>query len=225
MSSHQAKLRQWAERMIPDAKEGDKPEDGKVHSIRLASDTQVWDTWYSPFPSPGTWCDEVEALLDAQADQLPIRRHTLTFTAEDSAGKPIAQQLTSVQGKNKEANELGGHTAATKAIAEAIEGLTRTMNAILKSAETQVTSLTRTVESQAGQIHDMVELFKAKNEQAVAESEIGNQVGQMILSQVQELGGPLLELGKAYFESRGKVPGAALDRVASVITSNGKGAS
>lgn len=193
----QERLKQWALRMIPD---GDGSE-GKVKRIRCQTDTQILDTWDAPFAGRETWCDEAEALIAAHAEQLPVRRHAILFTAEDSGGTILSQCTTHCMGRNKDAAEIGVNNGA-KALTDAMNGIAQTVNTVLGTARQQCESLGKTVETLSEQVQDLVELHKAKTEKEIAETEMGSQVASMFIQKLDEFGPPLLELGKLYLTSK-----------------------
>lgn len=153
-------LRAWAERVI-----GANPAESPVKQIQLSSESQVWQTWDGPF-EVDKFVSEGEVMLAQLAEELPTRRVPCTFIATASDGQVRGTHLASVLGKNKQAGELSMSATgqASKSFAEAMETMVRVVNVVLKSAEIQVASLTRTCESQSSQLHDMHEYNRVRAE-------------------------------------------------------------
>ena len=167
-------LREWAQKALSreSAEEG-----AKTGVVRLSSsDTNTtWETWTAPFPDVETFLQEAEAVKGQIAEECPVRRVPLMFTAEKASGATIAQYPTSIQGKNRQADALAGSgNNAAKAFAEAMEGISRVVVATLKSAEVQIGSLTKTLESQATQIHDLIEYERVKQKLELTEKQDNN---------------------------------------------------
>jgi len=178
-------LREWAQRAFTrDASD----EGAKIALIRLTSDGAQWETWAAPFPELETFVQEAEAIKQQIAAECPIRRVPLMFTAEASSGAVIAQYPTSVQGTNKQADALAGSgNNAAKAFAEAMEGISRVVVATLKSAEIQVATVTKTLESQATQIHDLIEYHRVKQELELTETKNNSSAQDVVIAQVKEV--------------------------------------
>ena len=120
---------------------------------------------------------------------MPVRRVRIMFTAESASGTVLSQHPTSVQGTNKNADALAGSgNNAAKAFAEAMEGISRVVVATLKSAEVQVGSLTKTLENQANQIHELIEYHRVKQEVEMMETKAeNNDVQALVLAQLKEV--------------------------------------
>lgn len=178
-------LREFAQRVFTPPADSHEP---AAKLVRLSSDGAVWMTWEPPFPDLETFLVEAEAVKSSIAEECPIRRVALMFTAETGAGLVLQQFPSSVQGKNKNADALAGSgNNAAKAFAEAMEGISRVVVAVLKSSEIQVTSLTKTLESQAEQIHDLIEYHRAKQELELTEQKDNTDASAMVMAQVKEL--------------------------------------
>lgn len=195
-------LREWALKNLSKdaAEEGAKPA-----VIRLSSDGAQWETWSAPFPDLETFLAEAEAMKAAIADECPIRRVPLMFSAETASGSILSQYPTSVQGKNKQADALAGAgNGAAKAFAEAMEGISRVVVATLKSAEVQIATVTRTLESQATQIHDLIEYHRTKQELEIVESKSNNNTQELVMAQVKEVLPLIPEALKFWLDDRAK---------------------
>lgn len=177
-------LREWAERALRVVEQ-----DGTCAKlVRLSSEGTPWETWHAPFPDVEQFIIEAHAVQEAIKAECPIRRVPLMFTAEGAAGNVLSQYPTSVQGTNKQADALAGSgNNAAKAFAEAMESITRVMVAVTKSQESHVVSLTKTLESQAEQIHDLIEYHKAKQELELTEQRETSDASSMLMAQVKEV--------------------------------------
>lgn len=215
-------LREWAAKALKEVEQ-----DGTAtRTVRLTSDGAVWETWAHPFPEVETFLSEAAAIVDAIANECPIRRVPLMFTAENATGAILTQFPTSVQGKNKQADSLAGAgNTAAKAISEAFEGVSRVMVAVLKSSETQVTSLTKTLESQANQIHELIEYHRAKQELELTEERENTNAQSMVMDQLKEVL-PLIPQAFDLFLQDKKISNAAelSKAVASAVTKTTNGA-
>jgi len=159
-------LREWAEKTLRVVEQ-----DGtSAKLVRLSSEGTPWETWHAPFPELEQFLIEAAAVLESVKAECPIRRVPLMFTAESGSGAVLSQYPTSVQGTNKQADALAGSgNNAAKAFAEAMESITRVMVAVTKSQESHVVSLTKTLESQAEQIHELIDYHRAKQELELTE--------------------------------------------------------
>jgi len=223
----QDRVRQWALRFVPDKAD----EDSRTKRIRVSTETAILDTWDAPFAGRDAWCEEMEALLACTADQLPIRRHGITFTAEDATGNVLSQCLTSVQGKNKEAADMGG-TNGVKALADAMNSIAATADKVLATARLQCDSLGKTVAALSDEVQDLHTLARAQRAKDTVAGEDGDpELTRIVLAKVDEYAGPLIELGKMYMETKGATPpkpsdSAAVRSIVQAVTStNGKAAS
>jgi hypothetical protein len=180
------RVRDWAERILKPAEDGSNP----VRQIQLTCEATTWQTWDAPFELERI-ATEAETMLEQLKEELPVRRVPATFVATDATGGVRATHLESVQGKNKQAGELsmGATGQASKSFAEAMETMVRVVNVVLKSAEIQVSSLTKTCESQATQLHEMHEynraraeheLLNAKEDKPDAMAAVGEQVKEAL---------------------------------------------
>lgn len=215
-------LREWAQRALKEVEQ-----DGTTaKTIRLSSDGCVWETWSAPFPDVETFLLEASAVQEAIAAECPVRRVALMYTAESATGSVITQHPTSVQGKNKQADALAGSgNNAAKAFAEGMEGIARVMTAVLSSAEKQVATLTKTLDSQAEQIHELIEYHRAKQELELTEQKETQDASSMVMAQVKELM-PLLPQAFELFLANAKTnsEAAALAAKAAKVTQTTNGA-
>lgn len=213
-------LREWAAKEFARA----AGEDGaKLHTIRLMGDGTQWETWSAPFPELEQFLVEAEAVKQAVADECPVRRVPLMFTAETAAGATLSQYPTSVQGKNKQADALAGSgNNAAKAFAEAMEGISRVVVATLKSAEVQVQTVTKTLESQATQIHDLIEYHRVKQELELTEARDNSNAQELVMAQVKEVLPLIPEALKFWLASQEKQSPAtkAVSAVVDAVTTN-----
>lgn len=153
-------VRTWLERLL-----GPNPAESPVKTIQLTTEAQTWMTWDAPF-TLDQFSADAEVMLLQLAEELPVRLVPCTFTAQTIDGQIRGTQIVKVQGKNKNAGELsmGATGQASKSFAEAMETMVRVVNVVLKSAEIQVSSLTKTCESQATQLHEMHEYNRLQRE-------------------------------------------------------------
>lgn len=176
-----SQIQTWAERVL-----GANPTESPVKQIQLTTEGLVWQTWDAPF-DVSKFVAEADTMLVQMAEELPTRKVTCTFVASGIDGGVRGTHLHSLLGKNKNAGELsmGATGQASKSFAEAMETLVRVVNVVLKSAETQVTSLTRTCESQSTQLHEMheynriraeLELVNGQNEKPDLTAQLGAQL-------------------------------------------------
>lgn len=218
-------LREWATKEFARVS---TDEAAKLATIRLNGDGNQWETWTAPFPDLEQFLVEAEAMKLAIADECPIRRVALTFTAETASGATLAQYPTSVQGKNKQADALAGSgNAAAKAFAEAMEGMSRVMVGVLKSAEIQVATVTRTLESQATQIHDLIEYHRVKQELELTEQKANSSAQDMVMEQVKTILPMIPDALELWIASKKSSPvaAAAVAAVKTVATNITNGAS
>ncbi len=153
-------LRGWFERVL-----GPNPSESPVKSITVASEATTYMTWDAPFAVDQLVTD-ADAILGQMAEEFPVRRVPVSFVASAIDGAVRSSQIVQVQGKNKNAGELsmGATGQASRSFAEAMETLVRVVNVVLKSAEIQVASLTKTCESQSNQLHEMHEYNRLRAE-------------------------------------------------------------
>ncbi len=218
----QDRVRAWAQRFVPEKAD----EESRTKRIRVQSDTQILDTWEAPFPSREDWCVEMEALLACTADQLPIRRHGVTFTAEDASGQVLAQCLTSIQGRNKEAAETGAN--GIKAVADAMNAVAATMDKVLASARAQLESATKALAAMSDEVQDLHELHRKKRALETLEGSDGgeNAVAAAALAKVEQYLPALVGLGEMWLETKGATPSQAVKAITQAVAhTNGKAAS
>jgi len=224
----QDRVRQWALRFVPDKAD----EESRTKRVRVSTETTILDTWDAPFAGREAWCEEMEALLSCTADQLPIRRHGITFTAEDAAGNVLSQCLTSIQGKNKEAADLSS-TNGIKALADAMNSIASTADKVLATARLQCDSLGKTVAALSDEVQDLHTLARAQRakDTVSGEGDSDPELTRIVMTKIDEYAGPLIDLGKMYLETKGATPpkpgdSAAVRSIVQAVTStNGKAAS
>lgn len=198
----QERVREWAKRFVPE-----KPdEEHRTKRIRVATETQILDTWEAPFPGRETWIEEMESLLSCSADQMPIRRHTVTFTAEDAQGVVLSQCPTTVQGKNKDASDLMGGNGV-KAITDSMNALAQTMDKVLATARLQCDSCTKALGAMSDEVQDLHAVLRAQR----AKDSVGNDsdsdaVTAIAIQKLEQYAEPIIELGKMYLETKGATP-------------------
>lgn len=175
-------MQTWIERVL-----GPNVAESPVRQVQLTTEGIVWQTWDAPFIAE-QFVSEAETMLAQVAEEMPnAKKVSCTFIASGVDGGVRGTHLQSVLGKNKNAGELslGATGQASKSFAEAMETLVRVVNVVLKSAETQVTSLTRTCESQSTQLHEMheynriraeLELVNGTNEKPDLTAQLGQQL-------------------------------------------------
>jgi hypothetical protein len=182
-------LQQWAEKWINVVSEG-----GTIAKrITLTSEGQKWETWEHPFPKAEDWAREAEAMLSNLCEELPPRKHTMMFTAEEAAGAILSQMPKSIIGKNKGASEIGSQAGA-KALSDALAACATTMDAILKSAAAWVATTTTRTESDAEEIRALHDLLRAKREEEALAVEQDGAVKAIIVEQLKGLG-PIVNTG------------------------------
>lgn len=208
-----SKLTTWAERVI---KEVD--EDGSL-TKRITMTTvdggQVWDTWEAPF-SVENFVTEAEALKNQLAEEFPKRRVSIMWTAIDAAANLRSQLPDHIMGRNAQAADItqGG----PRALAESMDAQARTMDRILKSAETQCQSLTKTCEMQGQQIHDLIELYTAQMQANVLKQHEEANTEKEIATQIKAAAPMLMDL-IGHFVTSAVKPDSALAKVAQVASS------
>jgi hypothetical protein len=180
-------LQTWAERVIRVVENGTT-----AKQIRLTSDDgKTWETWQAPFPPIGEWVQSAEDLIAVLVEEFPVRKVSLSFTAEDATGGVLSTLPKSVLGKNKNAGEFGQHQHA-KAQADAMASLASTMEAVLRLARLQCETTGVQLEKQATQIHDLIELNKQRQEESLLATTDNNEAQQKLIAQFTEAAPMLL---------------------------------
>lgn len=177
-------FRQWAERTLRTAEGGES----LVRQVQLTTEGQTWQTWDAPFILDSL-VDEAATMIAQLVEESPVRRCTATFIATGADGSVRGSLPVSYMGKNKQAGELsmGATAQASKSFAESMETLVRVVNVVLKSAEVQVQSLTRTCESQATQLHEMHEYNRLRAElELVNAADNKPDASEALIGQVKE---------------------------------------
>lgn len=210
-------LETWASKLF-----GVVSESGSTaRRIRLTSDGQTWDTWDAPFATPAEWAKEAESLLNALTSELPVRRISMVFTAEDATGAVLSQLPRSVMGTNKQAAEIGTHGGA-KALAEALASVAHTMDDVLKAAREQLNTQGERIRADAEEIRALHELYRAQRERDLLEQVNSGAVDEFVQEQLKQ-GVPLaLEAFGAWLDSYKKT--AATKAASKTIASATKAA-
>lgn len=189
--------------------------------IQLTTDGQVWQTWEAPFSEASVWAQEADTLMNQLAEEFPIKRVGLMFTAQDGSGGVLAQLPQSVMGRNKAAAEFSSQ-GASKALSEAMRSLAETMDQVLKTAREQLAAQSLRIESDQEEIRNLHELMRAQRELEAVEKEQTNAVSDILISQLKEAG-PLamqaLELVMKKAAEKKATP--AIAEAAAAATSNG----
>lgn len=217
-------LKEWALRNLGT---GEAVAEGAlvVRSVQLATDNQIWDTWQVPVADVDEWTQQASALVATLVEEMPTRLISFVFTAMTAEGNVRSTFQIKLQGKNKNAGELsqGANAQASKAFAEAMTGITSVVNAVLKSAQIQVESLTKTVESQAEQLHDLHEYNRAiKEQELLAETSKATDPMAAVAEQIKQAGPVVIGALELMFEERKqKLATAAKAAAASLTQTNG----
>jgi hypothetical protein len=161
------KLAAWAERQFREL-----DQDGeRTERIRLisADGGGVWQVWErKELQNPDDWAAEAESYLSELADEWPTKPVQVIFIAETAKGNERSQLPRTVRGKNRHASD-SVMRGEPKAIADAMDSVSRTMGKVLESANVQIEVLTKTVRDQAEQTHALLEFIREMNtEQALA---------------------------------------------------------
>ena len=193
----------WAERVI-----GIVEQDGnRAVRIRLTCEGQQWETWEleKGHLKPGEWVQEAETLMDALAEELSVRRHSLIYTAEEKEGTVFSQFPKSITGRNKQAAELGANQGV-KAVAEGVASVVQTADKVLEIARRMMETQQKGIEDRDEEIRQLHELFRAVRAVELEEDQQGNKVSEAMIEQVKELG-PIARLfAEAWLEKAAKAP-------------------
>jgi len=216
----QERVRNWAIRFVPE--ETDKT--SRVKRIRCSTADSVLDTWDAPFAGREQWCDEMEALLEACAEQLAPRRHPITFTALDANDSPLSQVSTTIVGRNKDAHDLSAN-GGPKALADAMNALASTQAKISETANRQLESATKTIEALSEEVQGFMTIERTRRENEVNGENTGDVVSHDIANRfvklAEENGPALLELLKLTLQNKNPTAAQVIGAVAATAT-NGK---
>jgi len=190
--------------------------------VQLSTENQIWDTWTAPIADLDEWVQQASALVTTLTAEMPARRIAFVFTALTAEGTTRSTHQITVMGTNKAAGELSqsANAQASKAFAEAMTLITNVVSATLKSAQIQLESLTKTLESQAEQLHDLHEYNRALKEQEVL-AETGRQSDPMaaISEQIRQAGPVVLGALQVMLEERkGNIGKAVINAAAQAVT-------
>jgi hypothetical protein len=197
-----AQLLEWAKRNLVPAAEG---EPLATKQVQLSTENQTWDTWTVPVPDLDQWVQQANALVTTLTAEMPVRYINFVFTALTAEGTTRSTHQIRVMGTNKAAGELSqsANAQASKAFAEAMTLITNVVSSTLKSAQIQLDSLTKTLESQAEQLHDLHEYNRALKEQEVlAETKTAGDPMAAISEQIRQAGPVLMSALEMMLEER-----------------------
>lgn len=171
--------------------------------VRLMCEGTVFETW-EPIVGvgldPDAWARDAETLVQALLPELPKRRVQLTFVAEDSAGASMGTLLRTVTGQNPSAQDLGTQNGA-KALADAIAGVAKTMDAVLESARKMLEFQSVQLDRKDQQLAECHELFVAIKKVELESGEQENAVGRIMTEQVQQALPLLMQLAEHWMKS------------------------
>jgi hypothetical protein len=182
--------------------------------VRLTSDGQLWQTWEKPFPPPEEFQTEVTALFETLSEELPVRRHTMTFTAEDGAGGVLSMLPHSITGKNKQAQELGQQGAA-KAFSDAMRSLAETLDMVARSARDQLSAQNQRIQDDQEEIRALHELLREHRAAEALAAESSGAVSEMLVSSLKDAGPLLAGVAELFLD---KAKAAAAAKAASAAT-------
>jgi hypothetical protein len=185
-------LNTWAQRVI-----GVVEQDGnRAVQIRLTAEGQQWEIWdIVPGFTADEWTNAAETLMASLAEEFPVKRVSLIFTAEDKSGAVFSQFPRSITGKNKNAAELGTNTSV-KAISDGWVSLAATVDKVLETARKQMDQQSARIDEQDNEIRQLHEIFRGVRQIELEAEEQQNQVGNAMLEQLKELG----PMGKMFLE-------------------------
>lgn len=167
--------------------------------LRLTSEGQLWQTWDKPFPTPEEFQTAIAALFETLSEELPVRRHTMTLTAEDGAGGVLATTLHSIMGKNKQAQELGAN-GATKAFADAMRSLAETLDMVAKSARDQLSAQNHRIQEDAEEIRALHTLLREHRASELLEGQSSGAVTEALVEQLKGAGPVLMGVAELLIE-------------------------
>lgn len=185
-----SKLSTWAERMIRQVDE----ESGTLTSritLTTVDGGALWETWDAPIELE-RFLAEAEATKAQLATEFPKRRVAIMWTAVDANANIRGQSPDHILGQNAQAADLTA--GGPRALVESMDAQARTMDKILKSAEIQCTSLTKTVETISGALNGMYELQTAKMEAEIVKKEAETSTEKVIAEQVKNAAPMIMEL-------------------------------
>lgn len=173
------RLETWAERQFRVVEQdGDRAERVRLIAADGGATWQVWER--DELSDVQLWAAEAEAYLAELAEEWPPKPIQVLFVAETRTGTERSQLPRTVRGKNKAASDAVMRSEP-KAIADAMDAVSRTMGRILESANVQIGVLTKTVQDQAEQTHSLLEFIRELNtRQALQHEQQSNAVAELI---------------------------------------------
>lgn len=213
-------LNTWVERVARTVEEnGASARRVRLIATEDGGTIQVWEhEEYSG--RSDDWCEEVDDLLNALADDWPCRLVRLQFIAEDQAGGVRATLYKSVRGRNAEAPKT--QSEGLKAQTDAMASLSRTMQHTLELVNSQVTSARQVIDSQAAAFSMQTDLVIAlRGELANAQAQVNR--AQLTQNADQLIGGMLEQLPDLIklWKSATRVGGGASGASAHAAPANG----
>jgi len=188
--------------------------------LRLTSDGQVWQTWDKPFPTPEEFQTGLTALFESLSEELPIRRHTMTLTAEDGAGGVLAMLPHSIMGKNKQAQELGANGAA-KAFSDAMRSVAETLDMVAKSARDQLSAQNHRIQEDAEEIRALHELLRQHRAAELLQEQSSSAVSDALVEQLKGAGPVLMGLAELMIDkAKAKAAAGAVAAASSASSSS-----
>lgn len=213
-----SKLKTWAERMIREVDE----EAGTLTSRITLTTTdggQCWDTWEAPIELE-RFLVEAEQIKSQLATEFPKRRVQIMWTAIDANANIRGQLPDHILGQNANAADITA--GGPRALVESMDAQARTMDRILKSAETQCVSLTKSLETTTTALNAMFELQTAKMEAEIVKKEAEASTEKVIAEQVKNAAPMVMELLMHLIQNaKPNSPIAQVAQVASTMMNGG----
>jgi hypothetical protein len=177
------------------------PESGSAaRRIRMVVDSNVIETWDPVLGlNAADWERQVDGIRDALTEELPKRRVSCVYTAEDNAGAVISQHVTNITGKNANAQDLGTQNGA-KALSDALASVAKTVDAVLAQARNMMDFQAAQLERKDEQIFEYAELFRAIQKLELEQGETENAVSKMLLTQIEGAAPIALQALQHYME-------------------------
>jgi len=227
--SHAIQLLEWAKRNLAPAATGEV-ETLVTKMVQLTTENNTWETWVCPIADLDQWVQQAAALVGTLTTEMPVRYVDFVFTATTAEGTVRSTHKIRVMGTNKAAGEMSqsANAQASKAFAEAMTLITNVVGATLKSAQIQIESLTKTLESQAEQLHDLHEYNRAMKEHALlTETKQNSDPMAAISEQIRQAGPVVMGALELMLEERKTSLAKAATAAAQVVnttTTNGAAA-
>lgn len=178
------RLETWAERQFRVVdQDGDRAERVRLIAADGGGTWQVWER--DELEDVHQWAAEAEAYLAELAEEWPPKPIQVLFVAETKSGTERSQLPRTVRGKNKSASD-GIMRSESKAVADAMDSVSRTMRHILESANVQIGVLTKTVQDQAEQTHSLLEFIREVNTQQALQAEQAHNAINELLGSAKE---------------------------------------